>query len=229
MTVLKVANLLKIYIDESGDFGTSKGSSKFYLVSFVLYNPKYDITKEINDLNKRLKRIGYEGMVHTANLINNRGEYSKLPLNVRKSIFNALYLFAKKIDAKYFTLIIDKKYASNLRTLKRKIYNEINNMIKRNENYFSKFDKIEVYYDNGQKDLAKVIDKVFKENFENYEHIKEFDHVENRLFQIADMLTYIDKLFYKHKNKIKYSIHENYFIQQEEMRNIIRELSRKRL
>ena len=229
MTTLKVANLLKIYIDESGDFGNGKGSSKFYLVSFVLYNPKYDITKEINDLNKRLKRIGYEGMVHTANLINNRGEYSKLPLNVRKSIFNALYLFAKKIDAKYFTLIIDKKYVSNLRTLKRKIYNEINNMIKRNEKYFSKFDKIEVYYDNGQKDLAKVIDKVFKENFENYEHIVEFDHVENRLFQIADMLTYIDKVDYKYQNKSNYSKHEIYFLEKDEMRNIIRELSRKRL
>ena len=229
MTVLKVANLLKIYIDESGDFGTSKGSSKFYLVSFVLYNPKYDITKEINDLNKRLKRIGYEGMVHTANLINNRGEYSKLPLNVRKSVFNALYLFAKKIDAKYFTIVIDKKYVSNLKTLKRKIYNEINNMIKRNENYFSKFDKVEVYYDNGQNDLGKVIDKVFKENFENYEHIKEFDHVENRLFQIADMLTYIDKLFYKHKNKLNNTYHEKYFFQKDIIRKIIRDLSKKKL
>ncbi len=101
---MKVANLLKIYIDESGDFGNGKGSSKYYLISFVFYNPKIDISKEINDLNKRLKRIGYVGMVHTANLISKRGEYSKLPLNVRKSIFNALYLFAKKIEAKYLPL-----------------------------------------------------------------------------------------------------------------------------
>ena len=64
MTILKVSILLKIYIDESGDSGNEIGSSKYYLVSFVLYNPKYDITKEINDLNKRLKRIGYEGMIH---------------------------------------------------------------------------------------------------------------------------------------------------------------------
>ena len=229
MTVLKVANLLKIYIDESGDSGNGIGSSKYYLVSFVLYNPKYDITKEIDELNKRLKRIGYEGMIHMSNLIGKRGEYSKMPLNVRKSIFNALYLFAKKIEAKYFTLIIDKKYASNLRTLKKKIYNEINNMIKRNEKYFNKFNKIEVYYDNGQKDLAKVIDKVFKENFNNYEHIKEFDHVENRLFQIADMLTSIDKINYKYQSKSNYSSLEKYFLEKDEMRNIIRELSRKRL
>ena len=229
MTVLKVANLLKIYIDESGDSGNGIGSSKYYLVSFVLYNPKYDITKEIDELNKRLKRIGYEGMIHMSNLIGKRGEYSKLPLNVRKSIFNALYLFAKKIDAKYFTLIIDKKYANNLKTLKKKIYNEINNMIKRNEKYFNKFNKIEVYYDNGQKDLAKVIDKVFKENFENYEHIVEFDHVENRLFQIADMLTYIDKVDYKYQNKSNYSKHENYFLEIDKMRKIIRDLGKKKL
>ena len=229
MTVLKVVNLLEIHIDEFGDLGNSKGSSNLYGVSFVLYNPKYDISKEVDSLNKRLERIGYKGMVHTANLISKRWEYSKLPLNVRKRIFNALYLFAKKIEAKYFTLIIDKKYASNLRTLKRKIYNEINNMIKRNEKYFKKFDKIKVYYDNGQKDLGKVIDKAFKENFENYEHIKEFNHVENRLFQVADMLTFIDRLDYKFKNKIKYSNLENYFFNNIRIKKVTNDLSSKKL
>ena len=226
---MKVANLLEIHIDEFGDLGNSKGSSNLYGVSFVFYNPKIDISKEVDNLNKRLEKIGYKGMIHTANLISKRGEYSKFPLKVRKSIFNAIYLFAKKIEAKYFTIIIDKKYSSNLKTLKRKISNEIDNMIKRNQSYFNKFDKIKVYYDNGQKELGKVIDKVFKENFENYEHIKEFDHVENRLFQVADMLTFIDRLLYKHKNKIQFTSDEKYFLKQEEMRNIIRELSRKRL
>ena len=72
MTVLKVVNLLEIHIDEFGDLGNSKGSSNLYGVSFVLYNPKYDISKEVDSLNKRLERIGYKGMVHTANLISKR-------------------------------------------------------------------------------------------------------------------------------------------------------------
>ncbi len=102
-------------------------------------------------------------------------------------------------------------------------------MIKRNENYFRKFDKVEVYYDNGQKDLGKVIDKVFKDNFENYEHIVEFDHIENRLFQIADMLTYIDKVNYKYQNKSNYSNFEKYFFEKDKMRRIIRDLGKKKL
>ena len=63
---------LNIFVDETGDFGFENGSSELYGVSFTFHDQSNDITLEINNLNDRLKRIGYTGMIHMANLIMKR-------------------------------------------------------------------------------------------------------------------------------------------------------------
>ena len=52
---------------------------------------------------------------------------------------------------------------------------------------------------------------------------------EKRLFQISDMLTYIDKYDYKYKNKMKFTNGEKYFFTKDEIRKILKELNKKRL
>jgi len=100
-------------------------------------------------------------------------------------------------------------------------------MIKEHEEYFNKFDKIVLYYDNGQEPLGYILDSLFI-RFDGFEHRIIFDHQEKRLFQVSDMLTYIDKAVYKHKNKIKYKKAELYFFGNEELRKIAKELDKKR-
>ena len=46
---------------------------------------------------------------------------------------------------------------------------------------------------------------------DNFEHRIEFDHKVKRLFQVSDMLTYIDKIEYKHNNEIPLTKSEKYF------------------
>ena len=61
-----------------------------------------------------------------------------------------------------------------------------------NLNYFSKFDLIEIYYDNGQINLTRILCNVFKSN-PKIVFIKDFNHEKERLFQVADLLTNLDK------------------------------------
>ena len=63
---------LNIFVDETGYFGFENGLSQLYGVSFTFHDQNNDITPEINNLNDRLKRIGYTGMIHMANLIMKR-------------------------------------------------------------------------------------------------------------------------------------------------------------
>lgn len=219
--------ILNIFVDETGEFGYSKGSSDVYGVSFTFHEDKDDITEEIENLNNRLERIGYTGMIHMADLIMHRGDYSKFNIHMRKSIFNAIYHFSKKIPVKYKTIIIDKKYTDNGEILRKQISIEINKMLLENKKYFKKFRKIVLYYDNGQRELANILDLLFM-RFEGYEHIVDFDHKEKRLFQVSDMLTYIDKAIYKHNHKVKYKKAELYFFGNEELRKIGKELDKKR-
>lgn len=218
---------LNIFVDETGEFGFGKGSSRLYGVSFTFHEQENDVMLELNKLNSRLERIGYTNMIHMADLIMKREDYSKFSITKRKSIFKAIYHFSRKIEVKFKTIILDKKYINNGRILRQRLSIEINDMVKNHEEYFKKFDKIVMYYDNGQEVLGTILESVFF-RFDGFEHRIDFDHVEKRLFQVSDMLTYIDKYDYKYKNKISFTKSEKYFFTDEEVRKIIRELNKKR-
>ena len=219
---------LNIFVDETGEFGYGVKSSMLYGISFTFHEQDNDISGELNNLNNRLMKIGYTNMIHMSDLIMRRGDYSKFDIKMRKSIFNSIYQFSRKIPVKYHTIIIDKRFIDNGNVLRKQIINEVNQMIKNNEGYFNKFDKIVMYYDNGQEPLGYILDSLFI-RFNSYEHRVKFDHVEKRLFQVSDMLTYVDKAIYKHKKNIKSEKSELYFFGNDELRKIAKELNKKRL
>ena len=218
---------LNIFVDETGEFGFGTGASELYGVSFTFHEHNDDIMPELLKLNERLDKIGYTNMIHMADLIMHRGDYVNFNIDTRKSIFKAIYHFSRKISVKYHTIIIDKKYTDNSRILRQKLSTDINKMIKENESYFEKFDEIVMYYDNGQETLGIILDSIFS-RFEGFEHRVDFDHKEKRLFQVSDMLTYIDKFDYKYKNKMTFTRGEKYFFTYDEIRKILRELNKKR-
>ncbi len=218
---------LNIFIDETGEFGFGPGASDLYGVSFTFHEQDVDISFELKILNERLNKIGYTNMIHMADLIMKRNDYNSFSINIRKNIFKAIYHFSRKIKVKYKTIIVDKRYIDNGRVLKQKMLFEINKMVNEHEKYFNKFDNIIIYYDNGQEVLGKIIDSIFS-RFPNFEHRINFDHKEKRLFQVSDMLTYIDKYDYKYQNKMSFSKSEKYFFADEDIRKILKELNKKR-
>lgn len=166
-------------------------------------------------------------MIHMADLIMRRGDYSKLSIEDRRRIFKSIYHFSRKIKVKFKTIIIDKRYTNNSTILKQKLSIEINQMINENEEFFKKYKKIVMYYDNGQEVLGTILDSIFY-RFDSFEHRINFDHKEKRLFQVSDMLTYIDKYDYKYKNNMKFSKSEKYFFTENEIRKILQEFNKKR-
>lgn len=203
-------NVLNIYIDESGDFGFSEGSSMFYVVSFVFYDGETFIDKEIKYLNDRLLELGHKGMVHTALLVSRKNEYNKWPLEKRKNVFYTLYNFARRIDIGLKSVIVDKRYSNNRLQLKKKLRDDMEKFLILNSDYINSFKKVQVYYDNGQDSLGDIIKDVFS-IFDNVKVVSEFEHEDNRIFQVVDMLTVIDKLDYKIKNKISFNKSEKEF------------------
>lgn len=219
---------LNIFVDETGEFGFCKGSSKLYGVSFTFHEQDANIMIKINKLNSRLEKIGYTDMIHMADLIMKRNEYSDFSIAKRNSIFNSIYQFSKRIPVKYKTIIINKNYTDNGRVLRQQLSYEINRMIKENEKYFKKIDKIVMYYDNGQEILGTILDAIFS-RYESFEYRVEFDHKEKRLSQVSDMLAYVDKYNYKYKNKMSFTKSEKHFFNFEEIRRVLKELNKKRI
>lgn len=218
---------LNIFVDETGEFGFGRESSRLYGVSFTFHEQDDDISNQLNKLNERLNQLGYDNMIHMADLIMKRGDYSKFDIKTRKNIFNTIYHFSRKIPVKYKTIIVDKKYINITSVLRKQISIEIERMLEEYSKYFIKFDKIVLYYDNGQETLGIILDLLFS-RFDGFEHRINFNHKEKRLFQVSDMLTFIDKYDYKYKNKISFTKGEKYFFTDDEIRKILRGLSKKR-
>lgn len=226
--MIKIKRRLNIFIDESGYFGFTKGSSELYAISFTIHESSNSITKELQYLNESLNKQEYKGMLHLAYLIAKRDDYSSFSLEQRQKIFWTIFNFANKVPVKLKTIILDKRYMNRKNQLSKAIYSEINKFINENKDYFSLFEKIVVYYDNGQESLAAILDNVFATN-EKIERIVEFDHITKRLFQVSDMLTVIDKLDYKFQNNIPFTRAEKYFFTNKEIEYIKRKLRNKRI
>ena len=178
---------INIFIDETGEFGFGKNSSLFYGISFTFHEQKDDISNELNNLNDHLNRIGYTNMIHMADLVMHRGDYTKMNIQMRKCIFNAIYQFARKIPVKFHTIIVNKKYTDSKIVLRKKLINEINKMIKEHEVYFNKFDQIVLYYDNGQEVLGNILDATFAK-------LNGYEHREN--IKINSILIKVKNIFY---------------------------------
>lgn len=219
---------LNIFIDETGDFGFGDRSSRLFGVSFVFHEEKDKIDKQIDKLNARLDKAGHEGMVHTNNLIRKEDKYSKFSIDERKKIFMCLFQFFKIVKVKTLSIILDKKYINTKGKMKRELLYQLSQSINDNIKYLNKFDKILIYYDNGQEDLQRIITESFG-IFDNIDIQFEFDHEKEKLFQVADMLTWIDRTDYCNKKKIKISKNDLYFFSVKEMKDIIREINIKKL
>ena len=225
--MLNIKRRLNIFIDESGDFGFKEGSSELYAVSFTIHESDDLIVNELEYLNSRLKKVDYNGMIHLADLIARRGEYAYFNLEQRKYIFWSIFFFSKRVKVKIHTIIVDKRFKNNKTQLNREMAYKINNFFNSISSYMSEFEKVVVYYDNGQDALGAIIDTILL-NKTNIEHRVEFDHKEKRLFQVSDMLTFVDKVVYKHQNNMPMTKSEKYFFSIKDILGIVRQLKSKR-
>lgn len=226
--MLKIKRRLNIFIDESGDFGFVNGSSELYAVSFTIHESDNSIVNDLKYLNDRLRKAQYDGMIHLADLVARRGDYAHFNLEQRKDIFWSIFHFSRRVPVQIHTIIVNKKYKNNKTQLNRELATQIKEFFDSINDYMNEFEKVIIYYDNGQDALGAIIDTLLL-NSANVEHRIDFDHKEKRLFQVSDMLTFVDKIVYKHNNNMKLTRAETYFFSVKDILGIIRQLKNKRL
>lgn len=192
---------LSVFIDESGDFGTYEKYCPYYIVSMVLHEQDKQIKQELNLFSKKLSRLGFnDHAIHTAPLIRMDNKiYQDTTLEKRRQLFTSLFSLAQKLPIHYLSATIVKDKEDDEVTLSGKLTKTIVSEIKNNYEYFSSFDKITVYYDNGQVQLTKIIVTVFNSLFSNVEMRKVIPS-DYRLFQIADLFCTIELINTKRIN-----------------------------
>lgn len=191
--------ILSVFIDESGDFGPYESHAPYYLVSMILHDQTNNISKDIRRFDDYLSSLGYKDhAIHTGPLIRRESIYSNDLIENRKHLFNALFNFARKLDFKYSCICIRKNECPDVVTMTSKISKALSNVLRSNEDFWNSFDKVYVYYDNGQVELTKILTSVFSTLYSHVE-FRKVRPVDYKLFQVADLICTIELLSEKAK------------------------------
>ena len=186
---------LSIFVDESGDFGEYKQHAPYYIITMVFHDQSNDISSNITMLNRALRQIGYgdEQAVHTEPLIRREPPYQYFQPNERRAIFSKLYYFTLNCDIKYKSFVFRKSEYENSFKLEARMARELSQFIRENLSYFQRFEKVILYYDNGQHELNRILNTVLATQLTDYD-VRKVLPSDYRLFQVADLICTLELL-----------------------------------
>ncbi len=194
-------NILSIFVDESGDFGKVENSSPYYLVTLVFHNQSEDIYKPISVLENSLAYCDLEqSYIHTGPLIRREPPYNNMTIDERRQLVYKMLSFFNHAPILHTTIKINRREADDRFALTSQLSKSLKAYFNKHFEYFSSFEKIIVYYDNGQQELNLVLNTIFSFIFSNVE-FRKASPPQYRLLQLADFVCSVELLSLKMSEK----------------------------
>ena len=219
---------LSIFVDESGDFDINSRHLPYYIFTLVFHNQDENIVNEIDFLNKKVVELGFkEHAIHSEPLIRKERPYENEQLTIRRKMFALMFNFARKVPITYHSFVYLKKNYENKNALIAMMAKDLSAFVRENLEIFAKYEKVKVYYDNGQHEISTILNVSLNSFLVNVDFIKVLP-VNYKLFQVADLICTIELLNEKMKAK-RLSKSEINFFTTEEMKTYIRRIKTKRI
>lgn len=223
-------NELSIFVDESGDFGAYESHAPFYLFTLVFHNQNHSIAEQLNHLERWLDDFGFNEnhCFHAGPIIRREEDYRNLSITDRRKCLNRILSFAKNVDISYITFSLEKKHIPDSLGLTVTLSKQLSAFIREEYSFFTGFDKIIVYYDNGQVELNKLLASVFTVMLPKVEFRKVIP-ADYRLFQVADLFCTLELICLKDEKSIMSKSEEAFFGSMRDMRkNYLKQMFKKR-
>lgn len=197
---------LSVFIDESGDFGSYREHSPYYIITLLFHEQENDIREHICNLQKHIEEHGFSRhhAIHSAPLIRREGDYRYLDISERRKLFRHLFTFMRHCNIKYKSFVFSKSATIGHDEQVSRISRTIGLFLNDNLVYLQKFDKIIVYYDNGQKEVTNLINSLFNAYLDA--EVRKIAPSQYSLFQTADLFCTLSLIEEKlSKNKLSKS------------------------
>lgn len=183
-----MAKELSIFIDESGDFGEYEPHSPYYIIGLVAHEQNKDLSEPISYLDRCLGEIGFrDDFIHIGPLIRREAGYKNLTSQERVRILRKMMVFVFQADFTYKAFVVEKKHIADYADLYERLARQLSDFIRQYQPYFYSFDKVKIYYDNGQAEIMKIIISVFTALFSNAE-FRRVAQKDYKLLQVADLV-----------------------------------------
>ena len=205
-------NELSIFVDESGDFGTYEPHAPFYLFTLVFHDQASSVEDQIRHLEHGLADVGFDvkHCFHAGPIIRREEDYQNFSITERRKCLNRILTFAKSCDISYITFSVEKKHMADSLSLTVALSKQLSAFIREEYAFFTRFDKIIVYYDNGQVELNKLLASVFAVMLPQVEFRKVMP-ADYRLFQVADLFCTLELICLKQEKHILSKSEEAFF------------------
>ena len=221
---------LSVFIDESGDFGEITERPAYYLVTLLFHDQKNDITSNVKRLEDSTKNSGFDfEYIHTGPVIRREDVFSGLSIDERRKLLFKMLNFIISSPITYEVAVVNRKEAPDKISLSGRLGREISNVIEKHKAFFDSFDKIIVYYDNGQIELGAILNTVFSIHFSNVE-FRKAEPQKYRLLQVADFICSMELLrIKKNENRLSKSEQQFFYKPQELKKTFFKAVDKKRL
>lgn len=183
---------LSIFVDESGDFGPYDHRTPYYIIGLVFHDQQANVAEQIAHFERSLAEIDLPNhVVHAGPLIRREELYQHMSVDERKKIFHRAFNFLRSVDITYKTFVVEKKHIESALDLVAALSKQLTRFFQENYEYFTSFDRVILYYDNGQVELTKMMVSILHAFFSNVEH-RQAKPINYRLLQVADIVCTIE-------------------------------------
>jgi len=181
---------ISVFVDESGSFDASDFPSRYYLVCLVFHDQSVEIEREVEGLEVALSDLGLSKnhCVHAGPLIRREQDYSNMSRDERRLVFSRMLAFVRRLDISYRCFFVDKKFITQPGAIHDNLLQQMVKFLVDNLDDLGSYDKLKVYYDNGQGQIKDLLKEAFAVFSSRTEFVPEVTPSKYRLFQAADLL-----------------------------------------
>lgn len=223
---------ISIFVDESGSFSPDIHSSRYYLVCMVFHDQSESVTDEIRKLDEMLRQMNLPDghAIHAGPLIRWEEPYRNLKRQERRILFSRMMSFIRRAPLTFQTFFVDKRFISNAGELHDQLHQKITRFLISHADDFNSFDRLKIYYDNGQEEVSTLLKSAFRLFSSRTEFVPYVTSSKYRLFQAADMIATLELIRIKLENEKRISDAEKLFFLsiQNLKKNFLKLLARKR-
>ena len=179
---------LSIFVDESGDFGNYEPHCPFYLFSLVFHDQDQSIAEQTSVLEDRLFYLNLprNHCFHSMPIIRREEDYHNLPLETRRKMLGYLFSYFRSLPVRYTSFMCRKTEGNTVVDVTLALSRQLSYFITNHWELFSAYEKVIVYYDNGQIELTRMLSGILGSLLHHVE-FRKVEPVNYRLFQIADL------------------------------------------
>ena len=220
---------LSVFVDESGDFGKYQTQSPYYIVTLLFHDQDVEIEESIGKLNAAIAPFNIPTRtVHAGPLIRRECDYRNMFVEERRRIFHKLFHFVRTANITYQPLIVEKKNMPGALALTAALSKKLSAFLFANLPFFQQYDRVIVYYDNGQMELTSILVALFNAVLNDVE-FRKVQPADYKLFQASDLLCTLELLALKAERKTLSQSELVFFTSRQNFRKIYLKPIRKKM